>query len=179
MIFSFMINMEGLDPKKYHTEFKAGDDVLRVYGVDGMQATVELLRQLVADGFDRFNFCSAYTPEMVDELKQSLDKDVVMKPMVYSEQEDKKAAAMPKFTDYGIIIQAVPFTTMQKALIVDKSLKTHIRVVNDLPSAQEAAKDLVKCGVDMIELCSWFKADMTESIIEAIDGRVPVGSAGQ
>ena len=42
----------------------------------------------------------------------------------------------------------------------------------------EAAQKLVSEGVKFIEICSWFDAERTQSVIDAIDGAVPVGSCG-
>ena len=50
--------------------------------------------------------------------------------------------------------------------------------VKNQEQANEAAKQLTAEGMDDIELCSWFDAEKTQKVIEAIGGSVPVGSCG-
>ena len=50
--------------------------------------------------------------------------------------------------------------------------------VKDMDGAKEAAAALAANQTTFIEVCSWFKADMVPELISAVDGKIPVGSAG-
>ena len=49
--------------------------------------------------------------------------------------------------------------------------------VETVDQACDAAKELVKSGVQMIELCGGFDEEAVQRVIDAIDGQVPVGAA--
>ena len=50
--------------------------------------------------------------------------------------------------------------------------------VSEPSQAVSVAKELVADGIELIELCGGFGPVWTGKIIEAIEGRVPVGSVG-
>jgi len=49
--------------------------------------------------------------------------------------------------------------------------------VETVGQACDAAKELVKSGVQMIELCGGFDGEAVQRVIDAIGGQVPVGAA--
>lgn len=48
----------------------------------------------------------------------------------------------------------------------------------DASSAPEAARQLLADGVQLIELCGGFGPVWTARVLEAVDGKIPVGSVG-
>ncbi len=56
-----------------------------------------------------------------------------------------------------------------------EAFKSNVIGVGSVDEACEAAKQLVKKGVTLIELCSAFKAEDAKSIFEAIEGSAKVG----
>ncbi len=63
----------------------------------------------------------------------------------------------------------------EKEVLSSEIFKTTVCCVQDIEMACESAKQLVADGVQLIELCGAFKGDMPDQVINAIDGKVPVG----
>lgn len=68
------------------------------------------------------------------------------------------------------------YTTEQKAELKADGFLTTVYCVQDIDMACESAKKLAAIDVNLIELCGAFKDDMVSRIIEAVDGKVPVGN---
>ncbi len=80
-----------------------------------------------------------------------------------------------KLSNYGFIMIDPSYTKEEKASLSSDVFKTTICCVQDIKMACESAKTLVNEGVQLIELCGAFKTGMPEQVIEAIEGKVPVG----
>ena len=65
----------------------------------------------------------------------------------------------------------------QRAVIDHGGLKTTVVAVPDRDAAVDVAVELVDAGAQSIELCGAFGPVYTARVIEAVGGRVPVGSA--
>ncbi|MGI6168469.1 MAG: DUF6506 family protein [Christensenellales bacterium] len=64
---------------------------------------------------------------------------------------------------------------VHRAYFENEYTKTHVLGVEDIAAAQEAARELVREGVELIELCGAFGQEGARSVAEALDGAVPVG----
>jgi hypothetical protein len=64
-----------------------------------------------------------------------------------------------------------------RAVIESGGLKTTIVAVPDRESAARVAVELVNAGAQTLELCGAFGPVWTARVIEATEGRVPVGAA--
>lgn len=81
---------------------------------------------------------------------------------------------------YAFIVKAPGYAYgNQKAVLESEQFKSNIVGVESVDAACEAAKDLVKTGVTLIELCSGFKADDAKKIHDAIEGAAKVGFIGE
>lgn len=65
-----------------------------------------------------------------------------------------------------------------RAVIEHGGLTTTIVAVPDLSTAVETAVELADDGAQTIELCGAFGPTWTTRVIEALEGRIPVGSVG-
>lgn len=80
---------------------------------------------------------------------------------------------------YGFIVKAPGYSLKEKkAELQSEAFKTNIVGVGSVEEACEAAKELVKKDVTLIELCSGFKAGDAKLIFEAIEGAAKVGYIG-
>ncbi len=70
------------------------------------------------------------------------------------------------------------YTTEQKAELKADGFVTTVYCVQDIEMACLSAKKLAEINVNLIELCGAFKEDMVTRIIEAVEGKVPVGNMG-
>lgn len=81
-----------------------------------------------------------------------------------------------KFLTVAFIVMGRDYNPTEQLVSFENEFnKSYLVGVNNMEQACEAAKDMVGKGVDMIELCGYFKAEGTEKIVEYIDGAVPVG----
>ena len=67
----------------------------------------------------------------------------------------------------------------QNFTLKNDACNTYVRFTKDLDAAKAAAKELEEQGVYFLELCSFFDKARTLEIIDAIGGKVPVGSCGE
>ena len=62
-----------------------------------------------------------------------------------------------------------------RAVIQSSKIKTFIVGTDSIDSGCEVAKELVKEGCRLIELCGGFGVDGTKKVIDAVGGSIPVG----
>jgi hypothetical protein len=67
-------------------------------------------------------------------------------------------------------------STKHRAKITTPTLELSVVGTKDFDDAANAAKGLVTEGVQLIELCAGFGPAGTAKVIEAIGGKIPVGS---
>ena len=84
---------------------------------------------------------------------------------------------MPEVTK-GAFIFIVPGadSTKHRAKVATPSLELSVVGVKDLDDAVDVAQGLVAEGVQLIELCAGFGPVGTARIIEAVGGKIPIGS---
>lgn len=83
-----------------------------------------------------------------------------------------------KFSNYGFIIIDPSYTEEQKAELKANGFTTTVYCVQDIDMACISAKKLAEKQVHLIELCGAFREEMVTKIIEAVDGKIPVGNMG-
>lgn len=81
-------------------------------------------------------------------------------------------------TDFAFIVFGSDYTSDSTAIIETESLKTRIVGVDSLEKAEEAALELVRDGVQLIELCGWFGPKGAARIIDVVGDKIPVGFVG-
>jgi len=175
MKFAFILNTDGGHPDTYAISFH-GDDENHVYGVTGVEEGVAFAKELAADGFELINLCGDFTAEHAAEIASG---GVEVRNADYMPVELEKIEALEDLSHYGIIMMDTGVETPVKLGKMDPACNVYVRVIKDMEEACNAAKDLVEEGVTFMELCSWFDKEKTEKIIDAIDGKVPVGTCGE
>ncbi|MFV0516128.1 MAG: DUF6506 family protein [Aminipila sp.] len=174
--YAFIANISGINPKEYNAVYESEDCFNLIIGSPDMEETERIVKELESENFTLMNFCGAYDAEKIKQLNKAINSEVKMSNVKYFPEELKKMNQLKSFKEFGIIIEG----TEKLTSINLKSEKCNIYTyfVKDMDMAKEAAQNLVDQGVFFIELCGWFKENMTREIIEAIKGKVPVGSAG-
>jgi hypothetical protein len=82
-------------------------------------------------------------------------------------------------TKFGFIVTGAGLDLRRHTLTMRSDAFTMIAVGVEHPDqGPEVAERLVGEGIELLELCGGFGPIWTAKIIEAIDGRVPVGSVG-
>ncbi len=81
-------------------------------------------------------------------------------------------------TNYAFMVIGPGLTPEANTTTTSSPLfKATVVGVETVDQACDAAKELVKNGVQMIELCGGFDGEAVQKVIDAIGGQVPVGAA--
>jgi len=78
--------------------------------------------------------------------------------------------------NYWFIIKAPDYNRITDRVNLDsKSFSSTIIAVPSIEEAYLAADEMIKAGVEIIELCWWFEKEWYEKILLHIKNKVPVG----
>jgi len=84
---------------------------------------------------------------------------------------------MANLKKYGFIVKGPGYRVGKDSAIIDSGLFcTTIMAVATVEDTKIAAKEMIRNGIEVIELCGGFTHKDTESIIKSINGVVPVGN---
>lgn len=81
-----------------------------------------------------------------------------------------------KLSNYAFIMIGAGYQPAQISKLKSDLFSTTVICVENIDMACEEAKKLLTENVQLIELCGAFKGDMVDSIIAAVDGKIPVGN---
>lgn len=177
MKFVYMIKMPNLDPEHFIGTFEDADNCIVVVGMDNKDTAKELFQKYVAEGFALFNLCSGFTPEDAAEF-EALAEGTKVRAAVYNEEQAAKIGALKDFSKYGAIFVTPDVKETEEIHCAGPGFETTAMLIKDQETANAAAQKLVGDGATFMELCSWFDTEKTQSVVDAIDGAVPVGSCG-
>jgi len=80
---------------------------------------------------------------------------------------------------FGFIVTGAGLDPTQNRLVMNSDAFEMIAVGVEKPEhGVEVARQLVEDGIQLLELCGGFGPVWTAKIIEAVKGRIPVGSVG-
>lgn len=177
MKFAFIARYEGLQDT-YTAICDEGEYYNQFYGVDSIESGKELVVKLEREGYELINLCGDFDADITADIAAATQGKVRLCYSDYLPKELEKLEALENLDEYGVIIADAGLAETAACEIKSDVGNTYIRFVKDLDDACQAARDLVADGVSFIELCSWFDAEKTNAVIQAVDGRVPVGSCG-
>jgi hypothetical protein len=84
---------------------------------------------------------------------------------------------MAELKKYGFIVQGSGYVVGKDSAVIDSGFfHTTIMAVANVDDAIFAAKELVKNGIEVIELCGGFTENDSENIVKSINGAVPIGN---
>lgn len=175
--FAFMIKMPNLEPDKFIATYDNAESHNVVIGMDSKDIAKEKMQEFIDDGYTLFNLCSGFTPEDAAEY-EAMGEGIKVRAAVYNEAEGAKIAALDDYSKYGVVIVMRGVEESAEVTCEGPGFEAKAIFVKGQEEANEAAKKLVGEGVKFIEICSWFDAERTQSVIDAIGGVVPVGSCG-
>lgn len=82
-------------------------------------------------------------------------------------------------TKFGFVVAGTGLSAAQNRMVMKAVNFEMVAIgVSDASDGAAAAKTLVNEGAQLIELCGAFGPIWTAKVIEAIDGKVPVGFVG-
>lgn len=177
--YAFIEEVGGATPENYSFTYENKESFSMVAGVSSMEIAAELVKKLDSEGYDLIDMCGAFDDEKVGELLKLRKSEMRILHVNYFPEEEKKLDALDSFKEYGVVAVMRGVEETQEFELRNEDCNTYVRFTKDLDAAREAAKKLVEeKGVAFIELCSYFDKERTAAIIDAIDGKVPVGSCG-
>ncbi|HPR23691.1 MAG TPA: DUF6506 family protein [Bacillota bacterium] len=177
--FAFIINLPGESPGSFSRIYETKESLSRVLATGSDEMTRETVKKLAEEGYELVNFCGDFDDEMTKRYYEAAEGTIEMRHADYFPKEMEKLEASSSLKEYGIIIIARGTEETYKIKMKSPDCNVNVCFVKDIDSAKTAVCQLVADGIDFIELCSWFDKEKTEVVIEAIGGKVPVGSCGK
>ncbi|WCE29324.1 DUF6506 family protein [Vibrio sp. SCSIO 43137] len=83
-----------------------------------------------------------------------------------------------KLTKYAFLMIGEGYKPAQLSTLDSGAFSTTIICVENIDMACEEAKKLIEQGIELIELCGAFKGEMIDDVINAVEGKIPVGNMG-
>ncbi len=178
--YAFIVNSEGQSPEDYSWNYNNKEMKFKFFATSGMEMTKKYAKKIADEGFEYIDLCGDFDANMAKEVVKATGGRIEVEYAKYFDSEMKKLGNLPKMDEYGIIIMAEGLTqgTTKKEKVVGAEFNTTIVMVDSDEMAAAAAQGLVDGGIDFIELCSYFNEIKAGEIIDAIDGKVPVGYCG-
>lgn len=176
--FAHIINVPGESPETYSKSYESAGSFNLFVGSGDFEMAAGLVKQYADDGFGLINLCGDFNEELAKRFIEIGQGKLEVFYADYFPDELKKLESLPSLKEYGFICIDKSVEKIERLELLSKDCNTIVMLVKDLDMACHAANKLVENGIDFIELCSWFNKERTQAVIEAIDGKVPVGSCG-
>lgn len=177
--YAFIENVEGASPEQYSFIYENAESYNMVAGTSSFEMTQELVKKLDSEGYDLIDLCGDFDDEAVKKLLSVTKNGIDICHADYLPEQLEKIEALESLKEYGIVIVMDGVEETECFTLESEACNTHVRFTKDLEAAKAAAKELTEQGVYFLELCSYFDREKTLEVIEAIDGKVPVGSCGE
>jgi len=177
--FAFIANVGGVTPETYSTVFKTPGSYNLIAGVDGMDAAKKYIKMLAKEGFELINLCGDFDDEITEEIREMVGDSIVIKNAKYTVDEAIKLDYLDSFRNYGVIIQDDDVDKYHEVVLRSDECDMRVIFVQDLRQAKHAGRRMLEKRVGFIELCSWFDVLRLETMVEATENRVPIGTCGE
>ena len=177
--YAFIENVEGASPENYSFVYENEESTSLVAGTSSFEMTEELVKKLDSEGYDLIDMCGDFDDEAVEKLLSVTKSGIEICHAGYLPAQLEKIEALESLREYGIVIVMDGVEETEKFTLESEACNTYVRFTKDLEAAKAAAKELADEGVYFLELCSYFDRPKTLEIIDAVDGRIPVGSCGE
>lgn len=177
--FAFIANVAGVTPETYSAVFETENSYNLIAGVDGMDAAKKYVKKLAEEGYDLINLCGDFDDEITAEMQEMVGDGMTLKNAKYTIDEAIKLDFLDSFKNYGIIIQDDDVDKYHEMVLRSEECDTRIIFVQNMRQARNACKRMLEKRVEFIELCSWFDILRLDTIVEATENRVPIGTCGE
>lgn len=176
--YAFIENVDGATPESYSFVYENAESTSLVAGTSSFEMTEDLVKKLDSEGYDLIDMCGDFDDAAVEKLLSVTEKGIRICHADYLPVQLEKIEALESLKEYGIVIVMDGVEETQSFTLESEACNTHVRFTKDLAAAQAAAKELADQGVYFLELCSYFDRHKTLAIIDAVEGKIPVGSCG-
>jgi len=180
MKYAFIMNSGTLSPENYSALYEDQGNLYFFTAVHGMDMARELVKQLADDGYELIDLCGDFDAEKAEELEKVSGGRIKASYAKYTEEELEKFNALPVNDRYGIIVLGFGLSRDVVRLALESGeYNTDISIVAKEETAALEAKKMAAEGIHFIELCGYFDAEKAETVIQAVDRKVPVGYCGK
>ena len=177
--YAFIMNSQTLTPDFYTGTTQSDSFLASFYAVNSFEMAKKTAAKLANEGYAFIDLCGDYDEAAANAIQKFAGEKTEVAYMKYFPEEMEKMQELESLFDYGIIIIHESFNPeVNHLLLKSDEFMTHIVAVSNLEQACQAAQKFKTEGIDFIELCSDFTAEMAKKIIESVDGQIPVGFAG-
>lgn len=176
--FALIVKISGASPETYRKVYENNESYNLFIGIDPMDETRDLIEELLEDDIEEINLCGAFDNEETKALQNLAKGRLEIFNAKYFSEELPKVQNIDSLREYGFISITKNINKLMPMNIDGEKGNTRIMLVKDLEMACLAAQQLVDGGIQLIELCSWFDNEKTQTIIDSINGKVPVSSCG-
>jgi len=174
--YAMMIHVPGESPATYSTVYDNQEYHDLYVGVDNMEMGAGLMAQLAEEGYEMVNLCGDFDDETVKKFIDIGKGEIKVSAARYSPEELSKLEKRASLKEFGFISYMPVVDRIGRLDLFSEECNTHVFLVRDLEMALQAAAELNRMGIDLIELCSWFDPLKTQAVIDAVGGNAPVGS---
>lgn len=176
--YAFIINLPGVTPKTYSAVYKNRESYCMVAGVDGAEMAKKFVRKLLDKGFTTIDLSSDFSEETAVEIKELAGENIRVKHARYTVDGRIKLDFTRSFRRCGVIIVVGGVKKAAEYLLSNDQRDTRIIFAGSIRQAKNAARRMLENQVNYIELSCWFDRLRMESVAEAVDHRIAVGTCG-
>lgn len=176
--YAFIENVDNASPETYSFVYDNAESSSLVAGTSSFKMTEELVKKLDSEGYDLIDMCGDFDDEAVEKLLSVTKSGIRILHADYLPAEMEKLEALESLQEYGIVVVMDGVEETRSFTLESDDCNTYVRFTKDMEAAKAAAKELTEQGVYFLELCSFFDKERTLEIIDAIGGKIPVGSCG-
>ncbi len=179
MKFGFIFKTGCSVGKDFIVFSKAGDTLAKVIGVESVDMGREGVEILSQWGVKIYDFSGDFSKEQLGEYEKIFSGEYQFNLMKYLPGQREKLEKVKDLSKYGVIVRNGDIEGYQREELVCPKKTATIYFVKDLEKAKEAIKEMIKEGVEYVELCSYFNLDRTKQLIEEVGGKIPIGTSGK
>lgn len=176
--YAFIEEVAEATPENYSFVYENAESYNLVAGVSNFEMAQDLVKKLHAEGYELIDLCGAFDDEGVEKLLSQTKNEIGISHASYLPKQQDEIEKLESFKEFGVVIVMDGVEETQKFTLSNEDCNTCVCFTKDLDAAKAAAKDLTEQGVYFIELCSYFDKEKTLEVIDAIGGKIPVGSCG-
>ena len=174
--YGYVVNLDGAKMEK--ASFASADFSVSVIAVSTLEMAITAARKLVAEGVSHIDFCGDFDDEKLAALSKNLGSNVTIDAAKYYPEQLVKLDTI-NMDRFAHIVWGKGFDSIRDGTEINiPSCEMKVIGVSSLEEACDLAESLVDEGIEFIELSSAFGVDETNAVINAVDGKAAIGSAG-
>lgn len=170
----FLFKGCGLQSDRCRHTFEAPEFAMEIRGVASLEDGEAMARELVASGVQLLDLCGGFDETMIGRIVTAVEGKIPVGGCPLPPEETEKATG---WTRYGFIFKGPGMRADRCRFSCDTpGFAMEIRGVSSPEEGEDAARDLVGLGIQLLELCGGFNEAMTARIAAAVEEKIPVNA---